>query len=342
MEVVLQQSESVKRSNRRFKSFAELQRSLEETDEDLTLFVYPSLKFGAFYHIPNLDSGFGEDAFTALAHDWAIAKLWRLGQLEHLLLTNQTLTGFRNGLALSFRNFLISQKDRTALDNLFQRANFLLEHDLRFRLVGENRKKASRLWGLASWQEVQPYHGQDAELIRIGLSLQGFPIIRYRDDAKKNSPILTDVDLTVFLHSLLEAVGFALSLAQFTLVFQYRFNLLDTDEISLEAALAEDSEGNSLQVSDMVSEGPTGEEVSIIDEAASALLSELSARQKQVLLTRAHPEATLTSVASQLGCSKSTVENEIRRALEAIGRHAETLEEAEAIYARFLELLSPE
>ncbi len=283
-----------------------------------------------------------EDAFTALAHDWAIAKLWRLGQLEHLLLTNQTLTGFRNGLALSFRNFLISQKDRTALDNLFQRANFLLEHDLRFRLVGENRKKASRLWGLASWQEVQSYHGQDAELIRIGLSLQGFPIIRYRDDAKKNSPILTDVDLTVFLHALLEAVGFALSLAQFTLVFQYRFNLLDTDEISLEAALAEDSEGNSLQVSDMVSEGPTGEEVSIIDEAASALLSELSARQKQVLLTRAHPEATLTSVASQLGCSKSTVENEIRRALEAIGRHAETLEEAQAIYARFLELLSPE
>ncbi len=59
MEVVLQQSGSVKRSNRQFKSFAELQRSLEETDEDLTRFVYPSLKFGAFYHIPDLDSGFG-------------------------------------------------------------------------------------------------------------------------------------------------------------------------------------------------------------------------------------------------------------------------------------------
>ena len=29
-----------------------------------------------------------EGAFTALAHDWAIAKLWRLGHLEHLLLTN--------------------------------------------------------------------------------------------------------------------------------------------------------------------------------------------------------------------------------------------------------------
>ncbi|SRR6266567_1171181 len=283
-----------------------------------------------------------EGAFTALAHDWAIVKLCRLGHLEHLLLTNQTLTGFRNGLVLSFKHFLISQKDRTALDNLFQRANTLLEHDPRFCLIGDNRKKASRLWGLASWQEVQSYQGQDAELISIGLSLQGFPIIRYRDDAKKNSPILTDVDLTAFLHALLEAVGYGLSLAQFTLVFQYRFNLLDTDEISLEAALAEDSEGNSLQVSDMISEGLTGEEVSIINEAATTLLSELSPRQKQVLLTRAHPGATLTSVAGQLGYSKSTIENEIRRALEAISRHAETIEEAEAIYARFLELLSPE
>ena len=283
-----------------------------------------------------------ECAFTALAHYWAIAKLWRLGHLEHLLLTNQTLTGFRNGLAFSFRNFLISQKDRTALDNLFQRANTLLERDPRFRLFGENRKKASRLWGLASWQEVQPYQGQDAELISIGLSLRGFPIIRYRVDAKKNSPILTDAELASFLHALLETVGYAFSLAQLALVFKYRFNLLETDEVSLEAALAEDSEGNSRQVSDMIHEGPTVEEATIINEAATTLLSELSPRQKQVLLSYAQPGATLTNVGGQLGCSKSTVENEIRRTLEAIRRHAETMEEAEVIYARLLELLSPE
>jgi hypothetical protein len=59
MEVVLEESSSVKRSNRQFKSFTELQRSLEKTGEDLTLLVYPSLKFGAFYHIPDIDSEFG-------------------------------------------------------------------------------------------------------------------------------------------------------------------------------------------------------------------------------------------------------------------------------------------
>ena len=55
----MEESSSVKRSNRPFKSFTELQRSLEKTGEDLTLLVYPSLKFGALYHIPDIDSGFG-------------------------------------------------------------------------------------------------------------------------------------------------------------------------------------------------------------------------------------------------------------------------------------------
>jgi mRNA-degrading endonuclease toxin of MazEF toxin-antitoxin module len=55
----LEESSYDKRSNRQFKSFTELQRSLEKTGEDLALLVYPSLKFGTFYHIPDIDSGFG-------------------------------------------------------------------------------------------------------------------------------------------------------------------------------------------------------------------------------------------------------------------------------------------
>lgn len=282
-----------------------------------------------------------EDAFTALTHDWATTKLWRLGQLEHLLITNQTLSGFRNGLVYSFRNFLISQKKRTALDNLFQRANVLLESDTRFRLFEDNKKKALRLWGLASWQESQPYREDEAELISAGLQLKNFSIIRYRDDAKKTSPILTDADLIVFLISLLEQVGYLLNLAQFVLVFRYRFNLLEVDETSLETLLAEDGEGNPFQVSDVISESATGEEIVIIDESTMTILDELSPRQKQALIAYALPKATLTSIAKELGCSKSTVENEIQRALEAIRRNTKTLEEAEAIFARLLELLSP-
>ena len=70
-----------------------------------------------------------EDAFTALAHDWIMKKLLQYRQLEHLLLSNQTMRGFRKGLELSFVDFLIGQKKRTALDNLFHRASAILQSD---------------------------------------------------------------------------------------------------------------------------------------------------------------------------------------------------------------------
>lgn len=282
-----------------------------------------------------------EDAFTALAHDWVTTKIWRLGQLEHLFAANRMLSEFRNGLIYSFRKFLISQKKRTALDNLFQRANVLLENDPRFRLFKDNKKKAFRLWGLIAWHDSQPESGDEAELISAGIQLKNFSVIRYRDDAKKTSPILADTDLLVFLLSLLELVGYPLTLAQFVLVLQYRFNLLEVDEIRLETFLAEDSEGNPFRVCDVISENVTGEEIVIVDESTMTILEKLSPRQKQALLAYALPKATLTGIAKELGCSKSTVENEIQRALEIIHRNTETLSEAEAIFARLLELLSP-
>lgn len=67
----MEETSSVKRSGRQFKSFTELQRSLEETGEGLDRFVYPSLKFGAFYHIPDIDSGFGRNGDHD-KHPWVI------------------------------------------------------------------------------------------------------------------------------------------------------------------------------------------------------------------------------------------------------------------------------
>ncbi len=67
----MEECSSVKRSNRQFKSFTELQRSLEKTGEDLALLVYPSLKFGAFYHIPDADSGFGGNGDHD-KHPWVV------------------------------------------------------------------------------------------------------------------------------------------------------------------------------------------------------------------------------------------------------------------------------
>ncbi len=282
-----------------------------------------------------------DDAFGALAHDWVMNKLIRRGQLDHLLLTNQTLRGFRKGLELSFVDFLIGQRKRTALDNLFDRAAAILETDRRFHLFLDSRKRASRFWGLAAWSSPRPYQGSDDDLIAAGLRQQGVRLIHYRGDARKHSPVLGDHDLGDLLASLLDDLGRLLSLAHFTTIFAYRFDLLDAAVLSTEQPAPGGFSPGTLTLGDTLrSDAPAVDARLLVDEAASTVLPALSDRQRRALLAYARPDATLTSVAVLLGCSKSTVDNELRRALASIRRQAADADEAERIYARLLEHLA--
>jgi len=79
MEVVLEKPDfNAKKGHQRFKSFAEMQRSLEEAeekiDEDPASSVCSLPQFGTFYHIPDLDSGFGRNG-NHDNHPWVITTL---------------------------------------------------------------------------------------------------------------------------------------------------------------------------------------------------------------------------------------------------------------------------
>ena len=50
-------------------------------------------------------------------------------------------------------------------------------------------------------------------------------------------------------------------------------------------------------------------------------------------------DATLVSVAELVSCSKSTVENELRRAMRAIRRNTGQADEAEAVYEHLVNVL---
>lgn len=279
-----------------------------------------------------------EDGFTGLAHDWAVRKLLGRGHLRHLLLSNRTLRGFRTGLELSFRDFLIGQRKRTALDNLFHRAHSILEHDPRFRRVVHTERKAMNVWGLARWPETAMFQGSETDLIAAGFRIRDIPVIRYRADAKKLSPTLSGPALAEFLIVLLESVGAPLSLTQMMTVFAYRFDLLGAEEVSLDATAPTES-GETLPLSERIPSNGTVEDTVLIEDAAGEVLREMSTRQQNVLVAYARPGATLESVAEQLGCSKSTVDNERRRAVELIRRRTDTPDEAEAVYVRVMEIL---
>ncbi|MGI8549444.1 MAG: sigma factor-like helix-turn-helix DNA-binding protein [Dehalococcoidia bacterium] len=280
-----------------------------------------------------------DDAFTALAHDWALAKLLKYGQIEHLLLANTTLAGFRKGLELSFRQFLISQKKRTALDNLFQRAAVALETDHRFRLLQDTGRKATRVWGLSSWQNAEHFQGEDATLIAAAFRVPEVPVIRYRPEALKLSPVINVQHLAEFLAALLREIRAALNLDQMLVAMKYRFNLLDASEISLEIPVAADSEGHSLQLGEIIGDAVSVEDVVVTQETAETVLHELSPRQRLILREYVQPDATLTSVAEVAGCSKSTVDNELRRSMLSIRRNTSDMNEAQAVYEQLIDLL---
>lgn len=281
-----------------------------------------------------------EDAISGLAHDWVVHKLLGRGQLEHLLLSNESLRGFRKGLELSFADFLIGQRKRSALDNLFERAGNILETDARFKPFVESRKKASRFWGLAAWTSRQAYQGPDEELIAAGLRQQGVRVIHYRGDARKQSPVVSDRDLGDLLVALLQDLGQLLSLAQFATIFAFRFNLLEAMVLSTEQTILDDGAGPALTLGDTLRAPDPGVDTELlVEEALAGLLPMLSDRQRRAVLACSQPGGTLVAVAEQLGCSKSTVENELRRVERMILEHAEDTEEARRIYERLLEHL---
>lgn len=281
-----------------------------------------------------------EDAFSGLAHDWIVDKLLARGQLNHLLLANSSTRGLRIGLELSFVQFLLGQKQRTARDNLFARANELLEEDDQFRCVDRRPRKARRPWGLAVWEASEPFDGTDGDLIEAGLRIQDVAVIRYRESARKLSPVISDRDLTRFLRQVLEDLGATITLEQFSLIFAYRFALLDARVSSLDATLEESEKNRGATLTDTMSSGDDVEGPVLVAEAVASILRVLTPRQGQVLLAYAAKGATLTTVAADLGCSRSTVDNELRRGLATIGEHTEGAEEAEATYVTVLEKLA--
>lgn len=293
-------------------------------------------------HYPPMYSPTGrwdEDAYVGLTHDWAMTRLLRRGYLEHILLTNETLSGFRKGLQLSFVHFLIGQKKRTILDNLFARTNAILETDDRFRCFVESTRKTGRYWGLASWQRPELYGNADAELIATMFKLPDVKLIRYRRDAKKLSPIISDKALAELLAGLLERVNALLNLEHFTMAFRYRFDLLQSSEEAVHESLTSENDAQS-GLDSRILDAPSVEDDVVLEETAYAILANMSNRQQRILLEYAYPDATLESVAQRVGCSKSTVDNELRRALHLIKSDTETLDEARATYERVLLLLS--
>lgn len=304
---------------------------------DLAVRVAAAVIFIGHYPTSYSPTGrWDRDDVLSITHEWIERKLLRTRVIEHLLLSNTTVRGLRKGFELSFTDFLIGQRRRSIAANLFTRADQLLESDERFRPLPGVQKRADRVWALSDWHDQERRQVPESDLLAASVRVPGPAAIRYRADAKKFSPILLDRDLADLLASLLAEIGAPLTLAEIMRALRHRFSLYDFGQVSLDQPAGSEED---LGLADVVASGESVEDEVLIQEAAEEVLRELSPRRQRVLYEYSGRDATLTTVAAQVGCSKSTVENELRAAMETIARHAPSTDEARALYNRVLDLL---
>lgn len=280
-----------------------------------------------------------DEAYDTLTNDFVMEKLLKNSYIAYLLQTNTTMSTFRKSVEGVFKNFLKSEKKKTALDHLFRRANKILQHDNRFKCFSNASKKAHAFWGLSSWDKPKVFDGREEDLIRIGLEVCEIPIIEYAPDAKKISHIIPDKDLAEFLYALFTAINAMVNLSQMVIVFKYKFNLLEVIEASLEDPIIKSDDDNNLTISDMVGSCDPQFRAREIDEAAKEALGLLTPRQIKVLMEFQEPDATLSSMGARLECSKSTVDNELRRIMSTVEKVAENREHAGEIYNKIIRII---
>lgn len=280
-----------------------------------------------------------DEAYDTLTNDFVVKKLLNNNYITHLLQTNTSMSTFRKSVEGVFKNFLKSTRKKTASDHLFRRANEILHQDKRFKCFSTSSKKAHAFWGLSSWDTPKVFNGREEELIRIGLAVYETPIIEYEPDAKKISHILPDKELAEFLYALFSSINMLVNLSQMVIVFKYKFNLLEVSEVSLEDPVLIDEDGGILKIGDAVGTREVQFDALEIDEAVEEALQLLSLRQKKVLIEFQEPEATLSSIGNRVHCSKSTVDNELRRISSIIGRVSEDNEKARSIYDKIIAII---
>ena len=311
----------------------------EEIYSEIRNIIHAAVRGGNYPTMYSPTGMWNEEGFYTLANDFIVEKLLKRGYLAYLLQANTSIRAFRNSVESVFLRFLISKKKRTVLDNLFRRVYLILSGDSRFKCFITSTKKANSQWGLSAWDNKEVFNSREEDLIKVGLALGRFKIIEYRLDARKISHIISNKELADYVYNLVASVGSLLNLSQILTVLKYRFNLLEVTEVSMEEPVSMDEEGNVLTVGDTLATPEPSIPALETDESAKEALLLLSPRQKQILSKFQEPEATLSSIGENVGCSKSTVDNELRRISSNIAQVADDNEQAHAIYKRIVEIL---
>lgn len=248
------------------------------------------------------------DSTQDALHGWITRRLLQTNALLAAFDFAERAGPFLSSLEQNFRHYLENERERGELGNLTSRSGALLREDEAFKDFVVRQRPTETWWGLAEWQEPDPFQGSEEQLLSQAWALGEVRIFRYSQRVERASPILSTETLREFLLGLFERVDAMLTVAHLAEVFRRRFDLGSRREVELSEEVAEQTPG---------AREPDEEQVRA---AAAALLAELSPRQVEAIML-SYGGATLEQIAAALDVSRGTADNALRSAGPVIDKH---------------------
>ena len=271
-----------------------------------------------------------EEAAEEIFASWYADRLVGGDQLLALLDRASSLAGLRGLAQRSLRQHLLNAADRSQARNLFGRVVHLLRTSPMFT-VAVSATRAAETWFALSpprgaGADTRLWSDPDRLLIAHGWATGDLPIIRYRANAEKLSPVVNAAELERFVEDLMYRTQAALTPTLLMVALSARLDLgaLPTEDIDESPQLATAAPAPDVQVA--------------LADTARAILADLTPRQREVLRLG---DAKVASVAEALRCSVGTVMNERRRIGVAVSRLSEDDYERDALLNIAADLLYP-
>lgn len=305
-----------------------------QVTEDLQLFVARLVKTAASNRpLPSSLSPSGAwdaDGVQESTQAWWEAKLLR-GTLRQAFVKCTTPRAFAAYLEQSLANWLKDVARAKQQPRLLAKAQEILEaNPTRFKVYATAASPMDRQWGLVGWERPELFTGEAAELVAFVYALGHIPLMMFGDQAKKASPVISKPNIRRVLDALFDGSGSLLTLRHIDLVFRERFAEAFARTVPIDSIPESESDGAGVH-----------EQVDA-SQVARQVLAELSGPQTRALLGKYREEKTLEEIGNELGCSRGTVDNELKRARYIIEEGLDREENFEIVLKNLLEIASLE
>lgn len=265
-----------------------------------------------------------DEAIEDALQGWTEDRLLRRKDLAKLLAGARSEGALRAGLTTSLGQYLTNNRRRSAVTNLYKRMGTMLRDDDAFEPLGAGGTASDRPWTVAAAPSTRPSGLAEDVLVRLAFELsdEDLKVVRYGPHSLKESPILRKPALRRFLLHMLEGAGGTLTPADLIDVIRRRFNLVEPEDVEIEAAAEVEAPARGAEV-----------------EAVAASVIARMGRERCELIVSQEQHDDPVAAAAAVGVGPEAMKRALSETLALVAEHAADAEEARAIYKAVVERL---